>query len=119
MLAEEGTFDLPGVGQWLPVSSEALSVAREPVASVAVHFNPKSPLSLSVLKTQRGASPDMEPSCPWKEPSLTSKSQWPPPHLSAHPLLVIAVQDTRPGHELRATLSSERNSRGVSATLLL
>ena len=54
MLAEERTFGLPGVGQWLPVSREALSVAREPVASVAVRFNPESPLSLSVLKTQAG-----------------------------------------------------------------
>lgn len=61
----------------------------------------------------------MEPSCPWKEPSLTSKAQWPPPHLSAHPLLAIAVQDTWPGHEPGTTLSSERKSRGVSATLLL
>ena len=52
MLAEVGTFSLPRVGQWLPVSSEALSVACEPVASVAVHFNPEIPLSISVLKTQ-------------------------------------------------------------------
>ena len=54
MLAEEGTSGLPGVGQGLPASSEALSAAREPVASGAVHFNPESPLSLSVLKTQAG-----------------------------------------------------------------
>lgn len=52
MLAEVGTFSLPGVGQWLPVSGEALSVACELVASVAVHFNPESPLSMAVLKIQ-------------------------------------------------------------------